>query len=176
MSNGYFYFIRSDQISCSVMSDSLQPHELQHARPPCPSPTPGAYSNSCPFSWSCHPTISSSAIPFSCLQSFPASGSLPMSQCHTSGGESIGVSALVSVLPMNIQDWFSLGWTCWISLLSKGLSSIFSSWYSSLVLHNYYLHIKAQIILNFSLSWFCIHIHKLLLNILIHNILYPLQI
>ena len=106
------------------MSDSLQPHGLQHARPPCPSPTPGVYSNSCPLSWWCHPTISSSVLPFSsCLQSFPASGSFPVSQFFASGGQSIGVSASASVLPMSIQDWFLLGWTGWISLQSKGLSS-----------------------------------------------------
>ena len=95
------------------MSDSLQPHGLQHARPPCPSPTPGVYSNSCPSSRWCHPTISSSVIPFSSrLQSFPASGSFPVSQFFASAGPSNGVSALASVLPMNIQDWFPLGWTC----------------------------------------------------------------
>ena len=93
----------------SVMSHSLQPHGLQHTRPPCPSPTPGVYSNSCPLSRWCHPTISSSVIPFSCLQFFPASGSFPMSQLFTSGGQSIGVSASTSVLLMNIQDWFPLG-------------------------------------------------------------------
>ena len=91
---------------------SLPPHGLQHARPPCPSPTPGVYSNSRPLSWWCHPTISSSIVPFSsCLQSFPASGSFQMSQFFTSGSQSIGVSASASVLPMNIQDWFPLGWT-----------------------------------------------------------------
>ena len=117
----------SVQLSCSVMSDSLWPHGLQHYRLPCPSPTPGAYSNSCPLSWWCHSTISSSVFPFSsCLQSFPASGSFPLSQFFTSGGQSIGVSASVSVLPMNIQDWFPLGWTGWISLQSKGLSRV--SW------------------------------------------------
>ena len=101
------------------MSDSLRPHRLQHARLPCPSPTPGAYSNSCPLSWWCHPTISSSVVPFSSrLQSFPASGSFPMSQLFTSGGQDIGVSASAAVLPMNIQDWFPLGWTGWISLKS----------------------------------------------------------
>src|SRR5574337_634108 len=95
----------SVQFSCSVVSDSLQPHGLLHTRPPCPSPTPGVYSNSCPLSWCCHPTISSSVIPFSsCLQSFPASGSFQMSQFFTLGGQSIGVSASASVLPMNIQD------------------------------------------------------------------------
>ena len=111
----------SAQFSCSVMSDSLGPHGLQHSRPPCPSPTPGVYPNSCPLSQWCHPTISSSDIPFSsCLQSFPASGSFQMSQFFTSGGHSIGVSASASVLPKNIQDWFPLRWTSWISLQSKG--------------------------------------------------------
>ena len=114
------------QFSCSVISDSLRPHGLQHARPPCPLLTPGAYSNSCPLSWWCHPTISSSVIPFSShLQSFPASGSFPMSQFFASGGKSIGVSASASVLPTNIQDWFASGWTGLISLLSKGLSRVF---------------------------------------------------
>ena len=98
------------------------------ARPHCPSPTPGAYSNSCPLSWWCHPTISSSVIPFSFhLQSFPASGSFPMNQFFQSGGQSIGISASASVLPMNIQDWFPLGWTDWISLQSKRLSRVFSN-------------------------------------------------
>ena len=116
-----------NQFRC-FMFDSLQPHELQHTRPPCPSPTPGAWSNSGPSSWWCHPTISSSVIPFSsCLQSFPASGSFPMSQLLTSGGQSIGVSASTSVLPMNIQDRFPLSWTGWISLQSKGLSRVFSN-------------------------------------------------
>ena len=120
--------ILSVQFSCSVMSDSLRPHRLQHARPPCPSPTPGVYSNSCPLSQWCHSTISSSVIPFSsCLQSFPGSGSFPMSQLFTSGGQSIGVSASASVLPMNTQDWSPLGWTGWISLHSKGLSRVFSN-------------------------------------------------
>ena len=109
------------------MSDSLQLHGLQHARPPCPSPTPRVYSKSCPLSGWSRPTISSSVIPFSsCLQSFPASGSFPMSQLFTSGGQSIGVSVAASILPMNIQDWFPLGWTGWISLQSKGLSRVFS--------------------------------------------------
>ena len=119
---------RSLQFSCSVKSDSLRPHGLQHARLPCPSPTPGACSNSCPWSRWCHPTISSCVVPFSsCLQSFPTSGSFPMSQFFTSGGQSIGVSASASVLPMNIQDWFPLGLTGWISLQSKGLSRVFSN-------------------------------------------------
>ena len=109
--------------SHSVMSNSLQPHEPQHARPPCPSPTPGVYSNSCPLTQRCHPIISSSAVPFSCLQSFPASRSFPMSQSFASGGQTIGVSASTSVLPVNTQNWSPLGWTGWISLQSKGLSS-----------------------------------------------------
>ena len=110
------------------MSGSLQPHELQHARPPCPSPTPGVYSNSCPSSWRCHPTISSFVIPFSsCLQSFPASGYFPMGQLFALGGQRIGVSASTSVLPMNTRDWSPLGWTGWISLQSKGLSRVFSN-------------------------------------------------
>ena len=117
-----FYPVRSVQFSHSVVSDSLGPHGLQHARLPCPSPTPGACSNSCPSSGWCHPTISSSAIPFSsCLQSFPASGSFLKSHFFTSGSQSIGASASASVLPMNIQDWFSLGFTGLISLQSKGL-------------------------------------------------------
>ena len=109
--------------SCSVMSDSLWPHKLQHVRPPCPSPTPGIHPNSCPLSRWCHPTISSSVIPFSsCFQSFPASGSFPMSQFFPSDDESIGVSASAPVLPMNIQNWFPLGWTGLISLQFKELS------------------------------------------------------
>ena len=120
--------LSSVQFSRSVMSNSLRPHGLQHARPPCPSPTPRIYSNSCPLSQWCHPVISSSVIPFSsCPQSFPASGSFPMSKFFPSGGESIGVSASASVLPMNIQDWFPLGWTGWISLQSMGLSRVFSN-------------------------------------------------
>ena len=120
--------ISSVQFSCSVMSDSLRPHGLQHARPPCPSPTPGVYSNSCSSSQWCHPAISSSVVPFSsCPQSLPASGSFPMSQLFTWGGKSIGVSALASVIPMNTQDWFPLGWTGWTSLQSKGLSRVFSN-------------------------------------------------
>ena len=118
----------SIQFSRSVMSDSLRPHELQHARPPCPSPTPGVHANLCPSSQWCHPAISSSVIPFSsCPQSLPASGSFPLSQLFTWGGQSIGVSALASVLPMNTQDWSLLGWTGWTSLQSKGLSRVFSN-------------------------------------------------
>ena len=115
----------SVQFSRSVVSDSLQPHELQHTRPPCPSPTPRVHPDPCPSSRWCHPTISSSVIPFSsCPQSFPASGSLKMSQLFASGGQSIEVSASTSVLPMNTQDWSPLGWTGWISLQSKGLSRV----------------------------------------------------
>ena len=118
----------SVQFSCSVMSNCLQPHGLQHARLPCPSPATRAYSNSCPLSQWCHPTISSSVIPFSsCLQSFPALGSFPMSSLFASDGQSIGVSASASVLPMNTQDRSPLGWTGWISLQSKGLSRVFSN-------------------------------------------------
>ena len=110
------------------MSDSLRPHASQHARPPCLSTTPGVYPNSCPLSWWCHPTISSAVVPFfSCLHSFQSSGSFPMSHFFTSGGQSIRVSASVSVLAMNIQAWFPLGWTGWISLQSKGLSRVFSN-------------------------------------------------
>ena len=109
---------------------TLRPHEPQHARPPCPSPTPRVYPNSCPLTQWCHPTISSSIIPFSsCLQSFPASGSFQMSQLFASGGQRIGVLASESVLSMNIRDWFPLGWTGWISLQSKGLSRVFSKTY-----------------------------------------------
>ena len=120
-------FLQSVQFSCSVVSDSLWPHELQHARPPCLTPTPGVHSNSCASSRWCHPAISSSVIPFfSCPQSLPASGSFPMSQLFTWGGQSIGVSASASVLPVNTQDWSPLGWTDWISLQSKGLAWVFS--------------------------------------------------
>ena len=118
----------SVQFSHSAVSNSLWPRESQHARPPCPSPTPGVYSNSCPSSRWCHPTNSSSVVPFSsCTQSLPASGSFPMSQLFAWGGQSIGVSASASVLPMNTQDWSSLGWIGWISLQSKGLSRVFSN-------------------------------------------------
>ena len=118
----------SVQFSHSVVSDSLRPHELQHARPPCPSPTPRFYPNSCALSRRCHPAISSSVVPFSsCPQSFPASGSFQMSQLFTSGGQSTGVSASTSILPMNTQDCSPLRWTVWISLQSKGLSRVFSN-------------------------------------------------
>ena len=115
------------QVTCSVVFDSLWPHGLQHARHPCPSPTPEAYSNSCPSRQWYHPPISSSVVPFSCLQSFPASGSFQMSGFFTSSGQSIGVSGSASVLPMNIQDWFPLRLTGWISLQSRGLSRVFSN-------------------------------------------------
>ena len=119
--------VSSVQFSHSVVSNSLWPCESQHTRPPCPSPTPRVHPNPCPSSEWCHPTISSSVIPFPfCPQSFPASGSFPMSQLFASGGQSIGVSASTSVLPMNTQDW-SLEWTVWISLQSKGLSRVFSN-------------------------------------------------
>ena len=128
-SSGYFGIILgliSAHFSHSVMSEFLRPHGLQRARPPCPSPTPRVYSDSCPLNWWYHPAISSSAVPFSsCPQSLPASGSFPVSQFFASGSQSIGVSASTSALPMNIQDWSPLGWTGWISLLSKGLSRVF---------------------------------------------------
>ena len=120
-----FLFSSVQLLSCVWL---LRPHGLQHTRPHCPLPIPGVYSNSYPLSWWCHPIISSSVVPFfSRLQSFPASGSFPMSQFFASGGQSIGVSASASVLPMNIQDWFPLGWTGWISLQPKGLSRVFSN-------------------------------------------------
>ena len=130
---GYWYWHLHNQFSSvqfrpSVVSDSLWPHESQHIRPPCPSPTPGVHSNSCASSRWCHPDISSSVIPFSsCTQSLPASGSFPMSQLFEWGGQSIGVSTSASVLPMNTQNWLPLGWTGWISLQSKGLSRVFSN-------------------------------------------------
>ena len=122
------FSLHSVQFSHSVVSDSLWPHESEHSRPPCPSPTPRVYSNSCPSGQWCHPTISSSVIPFSsCPQSLPASGFFPMSQLFAWGGQSIGVSASASVLPVNTQDLSPLGWIGWISLESKGLSRVFSS-------------------------------------------------
>ena len=122
-------FLQRNQFSSvAVMSNSLPPQELQHASLPCPSPTSGVYSNSCPLSWWCHLAISSSVVPFSsCPQSLPASGSFPMSHPFTWGGQSIGVLALVSVLPMNTQGWSPSEWTGWISLQSKGLSRVFSN-------------------------------------------------
>ena len=145
----------SVQFSHSVVSNSLQPHGLQHARPPCPSPTPRGYSNSCPLSRWCHPTMSFSVVPFSyCLQSFPASGSFPMSKFFASGGQSIGVSASTSVLPMNTQDWSPLGWTGWISLQSKGLSRVFSN---TTVQKHQFLGIQLSL-------WSNSHIHTWLLE------------
>ena len=137
------------------MSDSLQPHEPKHTRPPCPSPTPGVYSNSCLWSWWCHPTISSSVVSFSSrLQSFPASGSFPMSQFFTSGGQSIRVSASTSVLPVNIQDWFPLGRTGWISLQSKGLSKVFSN--TTVQKHQFFFIIIFLTLFYFTvLYWYC---------------------
>ena len=130
--------IASVQFSRSVVSDSLQPHESQHTRPPCPSPTPGVHSNSCPSSWWCHPAISSSVVPFSsCPQSLPASESFPKSQLFTWGGQSTGVSALASFLPKNTQDWSPLEWTSWVSLQSKGLSRVFSNTTSKLMLQKH---------------------------------------
>ena len=125
---GPLHSFNSVQFSVSVVSDSLQPHDTQHARPPCPSPTPGVNPKPCPSSRWCHPTISSSVVPFSsCPQSLPASESFPVSQLFAWGGRSIGVSASTSVLPMNTLDWSPLGWTGWISLQSKGLSRLFSN-------------------------------------------------
>ena len=118
----------SVRFSCSVVSDFLRPYEPQYARPPCSSSTPGVHPNSCPLSRWCHPAISSSVVPFSSWpQSFPASGSFPMSQLFAWGGQSIGVSASASVLPMNTQDWSPLRWTGWTSLQSKGLARVFSN-------------------------------------------------
>ena len=143
----------SVQFSRSVMSNYLWSHGLQYARPPCPTPTPGACSNSCLSSRWCHPTISSSVVPFSsCFQSFPASGSFQMSQFFTSGGHSIGASA--SVLPMNVQDWFPSEWTGWITLLSKGLSRVFSN--STVQKHQFF---STQLSL-----WSSSHIHTWLLE------------
>ena len=123
-----YTIIVSVQFSHSVMADSLWPHESHHTRPPCPSPTPGVHPNSCPSTWWCHPTISSSVVPYSsCLQSFPASGSFQVSQLFASAGQCIGASASTSVLPMNTQDWSPLRKTGWLSLQSKGLSRVFSN-------------------------------------------------
>ena len=149
------FVISSVQFGHLVMSDSLQPHGLQHTRFPCPSPTPRAYSNSCPSSQWCHPAISSSVVPFfSCLQSFPASGSLPMSHFFESGGQSIGASASVAVLPMNIHDSYLLGWTGLISLQSKGLSRAFCN--TTVQKHQFF---GAQLSL-----WSNSHIHTWLLE------------
>ena len=141
------------QFTLSVMSNSLWPHGLQHARLPCPSPTSQVYSDSFPSGRWYHPTISSSVVPFPQLQSFPASGSFPRSKFFASGGQVIGVSASASVLPMNIQEWFPLGWTAWISLQSKGLSRVFSN--STVQKHQFF---GAQ------LSFYNSHIHTWLLG------------
>ena len=147
--------ISSVQFSHSVLSESLQSHESQYVRPPCPSPTPGVHSNSCPLSLWCHSTISSSVVPFSsCLQYFPASGSFQVSQLFASGGQSIGVSASTFILPMNTQDWFPSEWTGWISLQSKGLSRVFSN---TIVLKHQFF--SAQLSLQFNS-----HIHTWLLE------------
>ena len=148
-------YVSSVQFSRSFVSSSLQPHGLQHARLPCPSPTPRAYSDSCPLSQWYHPTISSSVIPFSSrLESFLASGSFPMSQFFTSGNQRIGVSASASVLPKNIQDWFFLGWTAWIFRQSKRLSRVFSN--TTVQKHQFF---GAQLSL-----WSNSHIHTWLLE------------
>ena len=137
--------------SLSTVSDSLWLHGLQHTRPPCPSPSPGACSNSCPLSWWCQPTISSSVVPFSsCLQSFPASGSFLMSQLFASGGQNIAASASASILPMNIQDWFPLGCTGWITSQSKGLSRVFSN---TLVQKHQFFGTQPSFMVQFSHSW-----------------------
>ena len=144
----------SIQFSHSVVSNSLRPCGLQHTRLPCPSPTPGAFSNSCPSSWWCHLTILSSVVHFSsCLQSFPTSRSFPVSQFFASGGQSIGVSASASVLPVNTQDWSPWGWTGWIFLESKGLSRVFSN--TTVQKHQFFVS-------QLSLQSNC-HIHKWLL-------------
>ena len=149
------YIYISVQFSCSVVSYPFRLRWLQHARLPCPSPTPGAYSNSYPSSWWCHPTMSSSVVSvYSHLQSYPASGSFPMSQFFASGGQSIGVSASPSALPVNIQDWFPFRWTGWIFLQSKGLSRVSSN--TTVQKHQFF---SAQLSL-----WSNTHIHKRLLE------------
>ena len=151
----HIMFPKHFQLSRSVVSDSLWPHEPQHTRPPCPSPAPGVYPNPCPSSWWCHPAISSSIVPFSCCpQSFPASGSFPMSHLFAWGSQSTGVSASTSDLPMNTQDWSSLGWTVWISLQSKGLTRLFSN--TTFQKHQFF---SAQLSL-----WSNSHIHTWLLE------------
>ena len=140
ISHLFYNSISSVQFSRSVMSDSLWPHESQHARPPCPSPTPTVYSNSCQSSRWCHPAISSSVTPFSCPQSLPASGSFPLSQLFAWGGQSIGVSTSASVLPVNTQDWSPLGWTGWISL-----SAVPVSQFLVCVLFNSFFHMPVQL-------------------------------
>ena len=150
-----FLFLSSVQFSRSVVSNSLRPHESQHTRPPCPSPTPEVHPNPCPSSRWCHPTILSSVVPSSsCLPSFPASGSFPMNQFFASGGQSIGVSGSISVLTMNTQDWSPLGWTGWISLQPKGLSRVFSN--TTVQKHQFF---RTQLSL-----WYYSHIHTWLLE------------
>ena len=154
--------LHSVQFSCSVVSDSLRPHESQHARPPCPSPSPGVHSNSHPLSWWCHPAISSSVIPFSsCPQSLPASESFPMSQLFAWGGQSTGVSALASFLPKNAQDWSPSEWTGWISVVINrwGLTNLililfFSGSCSFLLVSNPSVFLCEVIIFNRSVLWF----------------------
>jgi len=153
--------------SHSVVSDSLWPHGLQHARLPCPSPSPGACSNLCPLSWWCHTTILSSVIPFSsCLQSFPASGSFLMNWLFASGGQSIGTSASASVLPMNIQVWFPLGLTGLVSLLFKGLSRVFPSLFNSILSCFILLSLHKNLKLFFLFIWSLVHC--LYLNVIKH--------
>ena len=136
----YFPLPSLPQFSCSVVSDSLRPHESYHARPPCPSPTAGVHPNPCPLSRWCHPTISSSVVPFSsCPQFLPASGSFLVSQLFAWGGQNTGVSASTSVLTMNTRDWSPLGWTGWISLQSKGLSRVFSN--TTVQKHQFFEHL-----------------------------------
>ena len=149
--NEYAKYVRQFH-SVAQSCPTLRPHGLQHARPPCPSPTPGVHSNSRPLSQWCHPTISSSVVPFSsCLQSFPTSGSFQMSQLFTSGGQSIGVSASTSVLPMNTQDWSPLGWTGWISLQSKGLSRVFSN--TTVQKHQFFGALFSLFLRLFTMKW-----------------------
>ena len=137
------YGISSAQFGRSVVSNPAWPHGLKHTRPPCPSSSPKVYSNSCPLSWWCHPTISSSVIPFFWLQSFPPSGSFQMNQVFTLDDQSIGPSASASVLPMNIQDWFPLGWNDWISLPSKGLSRV---WYTNVLFLSFSISMETSLI------------------------------
>ena len=140
----------SVQFSRSVVSDSLRPHELQHTRPPCPSPTPGVHSDSCPSSQWCHPVISSSVVPFSCLQSLPASESFPMSQLFAWSRQSTGVSALASFLPKKSQGWPS-EWTGWISLQSKGLSRVFSN--TTVQQHQFFGAQPSSLVLKGTSNW-----------------------
>ena len=169
MSEGIFIiYFSSVQFSCPVMSDSLQPHESQPARPLCPSPTPGVHSKSRPSSRWCHPAISSSVIPFSsCPQSLPASESSPMSQLFAWGGQSIGVSALASFFPKNTQDWSPLEWTGWISLQSKGLSIILREWIIIKTTLNYFhkaINLVSAILPRITRLRFNRHLHVLYIS------------